>query len=65
MSVLGVLGVIFVTLKLLGVIAWSWWLVLAPFYLIPVIFILLLIFTGGVLAGVGALMNRGERRRPY
>lgn len=29
---LGVLGLIFITLKLTGVISWSWWLVLLPFY---------------------------------
>lgn len=32
MGLFGVLGVIFVVLKLVGVIAWSWWLVLLPFY---------------------------------
>lgn len=30
-----VLGLIFITLKLTGVIAWSWWWVLSPFW-IPV-----------------------------
>lgn len=29
---LSLLGVAFVVLKLTGVIAWSWWAVLAPFY---------------------------------
>lgn len=29
---LSVLGVLFIALKLTGVIAWSWWLVLLPFY---------------------------------
>jgi len=29
---LGILGLIFITLKLTGVIAWSWWWVLAPFW---------------------------------
>jgi hypothetical protein len=28
----GVLGIVFVVLKLIGVIEWSWWLVLLPFY---------------------------------
>jgi hypothetical protein len=28
----GILGLIFVVLKLTEVIAWSWWLVLAPIY---------------------------------
>lgn len=32
MSVLGLLGIVFVTLKLTGYIAWSWLWVLAPFW---------------------------------
>lgn len=28
----GILGLIFIVLKLTEVVAWSWWLVLAPFY---------------------------------
>jgi hypothetical protein len=32
MSPLGLLGVVFVTLKLLGIITWSWWWVTAPFW---------------------------------
>jgi hypothetical protein len=28
----GILGVIFITLKLVGVITWSWWWVLLPIY---------------------------------
>lgn len=31
-GVLGLLGVVFITLKLLGVIDWSWWLVTLPFW---------------------------------
>lgn len=31
-SVLGLLGVVFVTLKLCGVINWSWWWVTLPFW---------------------------------
>jgi len=30
--IVGLLGVVFVTLKLLGVIDWSWWLVTLPFW---------------------------------
>lgn len=30
MSLMGVLTVLFVVLKLVGVISWSWWLVLSP-----------------------------------
>lgn len=29
---LGILGIVFITLKLCKVIAWSWWWVLAPFW---------------------------------
>ena len=31
-GVTGLLGVVFVVLKLLGVINWSWWLVTLPFW---------------------------------
>lgn len=31
--ILGILGLIFITLKLCNVIAWSWWWVLAPFWI--------------------------------
>lgn len=42
MGICSVLGLIFVTLKLVGTIAWSWWWVLLPFYG-PFILVLLLI----------------------
>jgi hypothetical protein len=32
MSLFGVLGVVFIVLKLIGVISWSWWLVTLPFW---------------------------------
>jgi hypothetical protein len=31
------LGLLFIGLKLTGFIAWSWWLVLLPVYLVPAI----------------------------
>lgn len=31
-GVFGLLGVLFVALKLMSVVNWSWWLVLLPFY---------------------------------
>lgn len=31
--IFGILGLIFITLKLTGHIAWSWWWVLSPFWL--------------------------------
>lgn len=32
-SFFGMLGILFIALKLTGYIAWSWWLVLLPLYL--------------------------------
>jgi hypothetical protein len=46
----GALGLVFVVLKLTEYIAWSWWLVLAPLYVPPIIFVLfalLLVSLGG------------------
>ena len=40
LPLLGVLGLIFITLKLTNFIAWSWWWVLSPFWL-PFLLILL------------------------
>jgi hypothetical protein len=31
-GIFGLLGIAFIVLKLMEVIAWSWWLVLLPFY---------------------------------
>ena len=49
--VLGILGVVFITLKLLGKIDWSWWWVLAPFWapLVAVLGILGIVFVVGLL----------------
>ena len=33
MGLSGVLGVVFIVLKLVGVIDWSWWWVLSPFWI--------------------------------
>lgn len=38
----GLLAIVFITLKLCGVIAWSWWWVLAPLW-IPAVSILQLL----------------------
>ncbi len=32
LSTLGLLGIVFVVLKLCGVVGWSWWWVTAPFW---------------------------------
>jgi len=43
-GVCDVLGIIFIVLKLVGVIDWSWWLVLLPLYGPLVIVLLIVIF---------------------
>ena len=44
-GIFGVLGIVFIVLKLAKVIAWSWWLVLAPFW-IPLAFAIGVVFIG-------------------
>lgn len=46
----GLLTIIFITLKLLGVITWSWWLVLSP--ILVNVAMVLLILVGLVVAAV-------------
>ena len=41
LGVCSILGIIFVTLKLCGVINWSWWAVLSPF-IVPIALTVLL-----------------------
>ena len=45
-DVLGLLGVAFVVLKLVGVINWSWWWVTLPFYGPLILLIIFLIIAG-------------------
>lgn len=43
-SILGLLGIAFIVLKLLGVINWSWWWVTLPFYGPLIMSVILLLF---------------------
>ena len=47
-GILGVLGIVFITLKLVGVITWPWWVVLLPLYgpVVSGLAIGVVIFTG-------------------
>ena len=51
------LGLLFITLKLVGTINWSWWWVLAPFWIPPAI---LLGFAVLILIAVGFLLLIGK-----
>lgn len=58
--ILGILGLIFVTLKLaeVGVVAtWSWWWVLSPFW-IPLAIALGLLVVAGVIFGFANLFGK-------
>lgn len=57
--IFGILGLIFVTLKLAGigtVASWSWWLVTLPFYG-PVVVALGLVLVAAIFAGIAALLK--------
>ena len=59
-SILGLLGVVFVTLKLLGITAvagWSWWLVTLPFW-IGLAIVLGVIAVGAMAVGIAALLSK-------
>jgi hypothetical protein len=57
----GILAVLFIGLKLGGVIAWSWWWVLAPLWL-PISIFLGILLVGlivtGVVMGVASLFTK-------
>lgn len=44
----GLLGLLFIALKLCGVIDWSWWWVLAPFW-IPIALVIVIILVAVVI----------------
>ena len=51
LSSLTLLGLIFIVLKVAGIITWSWWLVLAPLWIGWALFVILaLLFFGTMLA---------------
>lgn len=51
---LSILTLIFITLRLLEVITWSWWMVLAPMW-IPVVFVLIILLVVFVVCVVKAV----------
>ncbi|WP_103110249.1 hypothetical protein [Brevibacillus reuszeri] len=66
-GVMGLLGIVFVTLKLTGIINWSWWWVTLPFWggLALMLAIGLIIFTACVISDVltERKIERNRRRR--
>lgn len=58
----GLLGLVFVTLKLTGVIAWSWLWVLAPFW-IPVGIVAVLFLLSVVCLGLDSFIAESKKQR--
>ena len=65
---LGILALIFITLKLIGYITWSWWLVLLPVYggfaLLLGLAVLAIVFTA-VVALIAAAFQAGRSKRKF
>lgn len=61
-GVLGLLGVVFVTLKLTHTIDWSWWWVTAPFWG-PAALLLVIAALAGVVIGVGKGLEAIEDKK--
>ena len=60
-GVVGLLGVVFIVLKLCGVITWSWWCVLFPFWVgIAIVALILLGF--GVAMFVALVVKKRSGR---
>lgn len=57
---LGLLTIVFITLKLTGVIAWSWWWVLSPIWIPTAIAVL--IFIIAVIGATSVAVDKKKRR---
>lgn len=60
MSFLEVLLVIFVILKLVGVITWSWWVVTAPFW-VPVVLVIVIALIILAMGGTIKVTDKSKR----
>lgn len=56
-SWLGLLGVVFVTLKLIGVINWSWWWVTLPFWGGLALAVVILVIVA-IIAAIAAVFDK-------
>lgn len=58
-----VLGLIFITLKLIHEIAWPWWWVLSPFWIVAALVLAIFLIVLPVIVVQAALADPGKRRR--
>ena len=61
-GVAGLLGVLFIGLKLGHVIDWPWFWVLAPFW-IPLGFVLVLLLFAGIVAGAVKALDKADEKK--
>lgn len=52
------LGVLFVTLKLLGIIGWSWWWVTLPFWGPWLLFLIVILFFSATVVSSSVVLER-------
>lgn len=64
-GILGLLGIVFVVLKLINVIDWSWWWVTCPFWISIALYILFYIFLKLVVVPLLILYNKAVHREEY
>ena len=60
MSLAGVLTVIFVVLKLIGVISWSWWWVLSPLWISLGLWVGIALLTAAIMMIIVLLEDKHE-----
>lgn len=60
-GVTGLLGIVFVVLKLCGVIDWSWWWVTSPFW-IPLALVVLILVVSLIIVGIKATFKTSTKR---
>ena len=61
MGFLEALTILFIVLKLTGVIAWGWFFVFLPLIISVGTYVLLLIFTGFAIGGAGRRIRKGRK----
>ena len=59
----GLLTIVFVTLKLLGKIDWSWWWVLSPIWISVILAIVIVVIAAMLQASIGSARYRIKGRR--
>lgn len=59
---IGLVQLVLIALKVIGVITWSWWLVLLPLW-VGIILFLIIIFIGGIALAVGRNEDVKEKRK--